>query len=336
MNEKLKAVCDLLAAFGVSREEVVVLLRQLREQWGISVDELVPESEILNGLQGINSICREVREMLVQRVVSAREDTAGTERTEPAAAESVSKDLLTSEAPQVRKRGRKTASKIAKEPHYSKNGKRLGRPPRVKNETVETAAEIEEQSIAAQEEIAAETDKAFAEAETVAEPAENDAAKDNLPPPAGFDNTIHIVDAEALEEVTALRMGKEYPYGIIYRWKPRLYVRSRYILRDLCPEAVCLDYGQAGKGIYRQFAIATTDEIASMPFKTARAYAASKLPKFEGEVWTVMNFVQAGIAGREAKELNRLLNKLGGDPFRGKYATGEVLNGKIRYAINIK
>lgn len=336
MNEKLKAVCDLLAAFGVSREEVVVLLRQLREQWGISVEELVPESRILTGLQRIDSICQEVREMLVQRMVPMREDTAGTEKPTPEVTESGGANLLSAEPAQVRKNGRRATSKVVKEPRYSKNGKRLGRPPRVKNETVETAAEVEEQSIAAQKEIAAETDKASAEAETVAEPAENDAAKDNLPPPAGFDNTIHIVDAEALEEVTALRMGKEYPYGIIYRWKPRLYVRSRYILRDLCPEAVCLDYGQAGKGVYRQFAIATTDEIASMPLKTARAYAAGKLPKFEGEVWTVMNFVQAGIAGREAKELNRLLNKLGGDPFRGKYATGEVLNGKIRYAINIK
>ena len=319
MNEKLKLVCDMLAVVGVSREEVVLLLKQLQEQWGIGIEEVMPRSEILERLRQIEVMCGEMKDVL--RLIHSSD-----KKTSPPPEEKIlsagNTQYVSQEKPLEAKKAR-----------YSKNGKRLGRPPKSKSNVVN--GNVNEILVAGAIDEAAEqgTETPRIHTETCVD-GEN-VPSDNLPPPV-FDSTIHLVEDETLSEVAELRMGKEYAYGIIYRYKPRLYVISHYVLRDLCPEAVCLNYGQAINGGYRKFAIATTDEIASVPLKAAKSYAANKLPKFEGEVWTVLNALQAGIAGREAKELNRLLNKIGGDPFRGKYATGSVLDGKIRYAINIK
>lgn len=360
MNPKVKAMTDMLAVMELSREEQVSLVRHLQEMWNIPGEDLLPPSELFDGVMRIEGLCREVRDLLKPKeiLVSVAAETLMPEADDAAASSvesadgagedgEVSEDNAGGEVPKEAE-GRKkckTASAVPKQPRFSKNGKRLGRPP--KNAQLQPAVNPADDTVDA--ETASETEEVV---EATAEiSASNDATKapviaavpsDNGVPAAPvIDKTIRLVNAEDVEGTEALKMGKRYDFAIIYKWAARLYVKSHYVLSGMYPEGVCVNYEGIFKSDYTQFAISLTDEVPGVIMHQARAYAANKLPRFEGERWKVMDSIQQSMARKVSEDLNRLLNKLSGDPFRGKYIAGDrggvVMPGvKIRYAIDIK
>lgn len=372
MNSKVKAMTDMLAVMELSREEQVSLVRHLQEMWNIPGEDLLPPSELFNGVMRIEGLCREVRDLLKPKetLVSVAAETLmpGNDETAESSVENagsadgdgevsednaggdnddgdgkVSEDNAGGEVPKEAegRKKRKAASAVPKPPRFSKNGKRLGRPPKnVQPQTVVNPADgtvdtETEEVVEAAAEISASDDATKAPA-IAAVPSDN-----GVPAAPVFDNTIRLVNAEDVEGAEALKMGKRYDFAIIYKWAARLYVKSHYVLSGMYPEGVCINYEGIFKSDYTQFAISLADEVPGVMLQQARAYAANKLPRFEGERWKVMDSVQQSMTRKVSEDLNRLLNKLSGDPFRGKYVAGDrsdvVMPGvKIRYAIDIK
>ncbi|MBS4773312.1 MAG: hypothetical protein KHX55_03425 [Proteobacteria bacterium] len=365
MNSKIKAMTDMLDVMELSREEQVSLIRHLQEKWNIPGEELLPPSQLFEGVARIEELCREVRDLLKPKEVSVsvaaetlvpETDSAAGSGVE--SADGADGDEKTSEGDAASavpkeaegRKKRKTASAVPKQPRFSKNGKRLGRPPKnaqlqmVSNpadDVIGTEAVSETEKSA--ESAAVHTGEIVADDATetpdiaAAQPEGNDAVA-VIPV---VDNTIRLVNAEDVEGAEALKMGKRYDFAIIYKWAARLYVKSHYVLSGLYPEGVCIKYDGIAKSDYTQFAISLADEVPGVMMRQARSYAANQLPRFEGERWKIMDYVQQSMARKVSADLNRLLNKLSGDPFRGKYAAGDKTDMlaagiKIRYAIDIK
>lgn len=316
MNAKIRAMMDVLELMKLSKEEQVLLIRHLQEMWNISEKDLFPSLQLVEGIKRIEDLCQEIKTLQLSK--EKAELSSVTDETK-----TVSEDV-----------GKAVAQPInqPKQPKLSKNGKRLGRPPKsaktisVSTDTEKTSAETKG-TVVTEEEVA-NTDAVVAgEAKIADEPI--------------TDNVIHLVDAEQVEGTEKLKMGKYYDFEIIYKWDNLLYVKSHYVLSGLYPEGVCIKYEGNIKPEYSQFAISLSDEFAGVTIYQAKAYAANKLPRFEGERWKIMDFAQQSMVRKVSADLNRLLNKLSGDAFRGSYAVGgktELLKQgvKIRYAIDIK
>lgn len=342
MKPKIEAMTDMLAAMELSREEQVSLIRHLQEMWGIPGEELMPPSELFKSVTRIEGLCLEVRDLLKlqETSVTVSDSTDDTGENHEA-----SEGKGAGETSIAAAGGKKC--KISKQPKFSKNGKRLGRPPKnaqpqpVLSGTDESAATDEGTEKVAASAVSStektDTDEKTEIPAVVTENPENGTAGD----PTVLDNTIRLVNAEDVEGAEALKMGKKYDFAIIYKWDSRLYVKSHYVLSGMYPEGVCINYEGNAKPGYTQFAISLADEVPGVLMRQAQAYAANKLPRFEGERWKVMDSIQQGTARKLSADLNRLLNKLSGDLFRGKYASGDrdnvlVPGMKIRYAVDIK
>ena len=134
-------------------------------------------------------------------------------------------------------------------------------------------------------------------------------------------------------------MGKEYSMDILYRWRDRMVVSDR-VLQEGTPLGVFVPYNRKALE-YEKFVLYFCDEISGLPLNKAEAYARSKLPAYKGEKWKVLDSWQIEAAGQAQPELNRILKKIGGDPFAGSYLTPKTVHyhkmpDKIRYAVNVR
>ena len=134
-------------------------------------------------------------------------------------------------------------------------------------------------------------------------------------------------------------MGKEYSMDILYRWRDRMVVSDR-VLQEGTPLGVFVPYNRKALE-YEKFVLYFCDEISGLPLNKAEAYARSKLPAYKGEKWKVLDSWQIEAAGQAQPELNRILKKIGGDPFVGSYLTPKMVHyhkmpDKIRYAVNVR
>lgn len=137
-----------------------------------------------------------------------------------------------------------------------------------------------------------------------------------------------------------MRMGSEQTFEILYRWEGENLL-SPYVLVDLMPIGIYIPYKGKVFGKYRGFIVDIYDETvitdADLAVKEARAK-----PQIDDENWSIMNSLQWSLVKNMLEKVNRLLNKVGGDQFRGHYRTvspgTDVIMGlgKIRYCIDVK
>lgn len=220
---------------------------------------------------------------------------------------------------------------------YSRNGKKLGRPCKRKTVENENAAVSEQTKTEEESELPVPAETAT---ETVPGPQEP------ARPESGGDSPVEnpAVDEDGFtaaerEEIEKLKMGKEYSMDILYRWRDRMVVSDR-VLQEGTPLGVFVPYNRKALE-YEKFVLYFCDEISGLPLNKAEAYARSKLPAYKGEKWKVLDSWQIEAAGQAQPELNRILKKIGGDPFVGSYLTPKTVHyhkmpDKIRYAVNVR
>ena len=136
-------------------------------------------------------------------------------------------------------------------------------------------------------------------------------------------------------------IGGEQEFSLLYKWKGRLLL-SNYILTDMMPVGIYIPYKTVMFGKYKGFVVYLYDEVVCQNIDEAIRDAKAK-DEIDGEYWSVMDSLQLVTIKPLMDRANRLLKKVGGDEFRGLYATitpGSTCamgkNGKIRYTINVK
>ena len=221
---------------------------------------------------------------------------------------------------------------------YSRNGKKLGRP--CKRKTVENENPAVSEQTKTEEESALPV-PAEPSAETKTGPQEAARTESERPLSSAGEAAVDEdgFTAAEREEIEKLKMGKEYSMDILYRWRDRMVVSDR-VLQEGTPLGVFVPYNRKALE-YEKFVLYFCDEISGLPLNKAEAYARSKLPAYKGEKWKVLDSWQIEAAGQAQPELNRILKKIGGDPFAGSYLTPKTVHyhkmpDKIRYAVNVR
>lgn len=224
---------------------------------------------------------------------------------------------------------------------YSRNGKKLGRPPKKTVPAADKEKNAEEAGLSGNEK---GSSSPAPDADNKAEagisaclpgPGPGEEKQKALTPPE--------VDAEGFtlqerEEIEKLKMGKEYSLDILYKWQGKMVVSNR-IMQEGTPLGVFVPYTRKTVG-YTKFVLYYADEISGLSLNKASAYARNKLPAYKGEKWKILDSWQIEAAKQAQPELNQLLKKIGGDPFTGSYLVSKVANyhkmpDKIRYAVNV-
>ena len=223
---------------------------------------------------------------------------------------------------------------------YSRNGKKLGRPCKRKTVENENPAVSEQTKTEEESELPVPAEPS---AETKTGPQEAARTESESVQPLSSAGEAAVDEdgftAAEREEIEKLKMGKEYSMDILYRWRDRMVVSDR-VLQEGTPLGVFVPYNRKALE-YEKFVLYFCDEISGLPLNKAEAYARSKLPAYKGEKWKVLDSWQIEAAGQAQPELNRILKKIGGDPFVGSYLTPKTVHyhkmpDKIRYAVNVR
>lgn len=223
---------------------------------------------------------------------------------------------------------------------YSRNGKKLGRPCKRKTVENENPAVSEQTKTEEESELPVPAEPS---AETKTGPQEAARTESESVQPLSSAGEAAVDEdgftAAEREEIEKLKMGKEYSMDILYRWRDRMVVSDR-VLQEGTPLGVFVPYNRKALE-YEKFVLYFCDEISGLPLNKAEAYARSKLPAYKGEKWKVLDNWQIEAAGQAQPELNRILKKIGGDPFVGSYLTPKTVHyhkmpDKIRYAVNVR
>nr|QIM10334.1 hypothetical protein PlAlph_0880 [uncultured Alphaproteobacteria bacterium] len=200
---------------------------------------------------------------------------------------------------------------------YSKNGKRLGRPPR---KNVSEVQKVDDTLVSIQPE---KTVKSHFSAIDGTLPAEKEDK------PMSFE-----------EEVEKLKYGREYALDALYLYKGRM-VRTNRVMTDARPLGVFIPHlRRCG---YKEFLLYYVDETAGLTLNMAMSYARNKLPKYQDQPWKIKEPWYDGAIKEVLEEANVLLKKMGGDKFEGKYFNPKEtyygfnadVNRKFRYVCDV-
>lgn len=203
---------------------------------------------------------------------------------------------------------------------YSKNGKRLGRPPRKNTPAAETSGFDPDKH----EAVSAEAEHSVKAEDTV--------QTDEVPvreEPVSFE-----------EEVEQLKYGREYTLDALYLYKGKM-VRTNRVMSDARPLGVFIPHlRRCG---YTEFLLYYTDESAGLTVSMAESYARNKLPEYQGQHWKIKEPWYDSAVKEVLEEANILLKKMGGDKFEGKYFNPQEtyygcnadVNRKFRYVCDV-
>lgn len=357
--EKLEVLKDVMTRYELSREEAKQLVVWMVGEYKLSSFYVV-DSKFFENLEELFALVRQY----VVRTEEQRKLSENKEKTaEPQVEAPISKEEIVGHQEEKPKPSEKRPKPL-KPRRLSKNGKPLGRPPKVKisldlplpqkivsqalkTEKIEADAKdvAESKPVVADEHASEEKAKSSSEGNTVKESEYLDvgALLDVSPPkngprdkkqPSNF--FLRECDYPALEK---LRIGPPRRLWIGYKVEDK-YLISHYVLQDLMPVFVCVMYKTPIKG-YVGVGIAVADDNSGTSIKDVAAYAKS-LPEIDGEKWKIMNALQYALVRTVQIEFNVLCTKLGGDAMRGHYlaqsmdGTFPKGEGKIRLAIQLK
>lgn len=361
MKQKLNIALQLLQAIQdleLSPEEVEVVT----EKWLSAYPSVSAQvGDKISALSSVRNIAEEVDKLL--HLLAPDTAYAPMEKTAPKTEETpVEEDLIivdepslepetkpeTAEEPLPSEEPKPDAEELppAEEPKpakgFSKNGKRLGRPPRqklpsatveekaapLKNEP-EPAPKTEKQPLP--EPPAEETPPAEA---PVAEPA---------PEPVKAEPVKPERKEPTKEEIAALQYGKTYELDAVYEING-FFVRTNRLLEGTAhPIGVIVPYTENdNRG---ELLVRYCDEHAVIPIRQAAQYAKYRLMPYYGRRWRLKE-------GRDDAKirnsgmfsvLNVMLKKMGGDELKGNYFDGKSSyigdkyddNRKIRYVCDV-
>ena len=317
-EKALGLLLDAIETFGFSKEVHVKFVQELIKRLDLSIDDCFPENELSSFLSTASDICSKLGESLTaaQKTVEARQST----------------------------------TKESAKKGYSRSGKKLGRPKKVKQEE-KKPEEKKEQSLQPDPLPASENKS---DKKQVPLPASENKSDKKADPSPQFEtrgsrlipvrkSKAQVVELRELteeekQEVEKLKMGKEYPNDILYIWR-NLFVTSNRVLQEAQPIGVFVNY-QRKTLDYDKFVLYLMDEMKGLPISKAIAYARSILPEYRGKKWKILDRWQIEAIKQAQPELNQLLRKIGGESFTGNYRTeGDDANwkssDKIRYAVNV-
>ncbi len=342
---------DVMTRYELSREEAKQLVVWMVGEYKLSSFHVV-DSKFFESLEKLFALVRQyvVRTEEQKKLSENKEKTA-----EPPEETSCTQEAIVGHQEEKPKPSEKGAKPL-KPRRLSKNGKPLGRPPKVKaplsqevfsqTKTEADAKDVaESKPVAADENASEEKAKSSSEGNAVKESEYLDvkALLDSSPPknrprdkkqPSNF--FLRECDYPALEK---LRIGPPRRLWAGYKAGDK-YLISHYVLQDLMPVFVCVMYKAPIKG-YVGVGIAITDDNSGTSIKDVAAYAKS-LPEIEGEKWEVMNSLQYALVRVVQSEFNAFCSKLGGDAMMGHYlaqsmdGTFPKGKGKIRLVIQLK
>lgn len=345
-NEKkvLYHLLDTIQLMELPREVYAEFAREMITRLGLSLEDCFSVGETTQFLQNIREKCKDLislTEMLpsVLALAAAMPAVPAVVREVSETGEIPLEDengvigcvIRTEEKPETVEKTQASACSKG----YSRNGKKLGRP----RKSPQPAVASEENNAAGEEE-------QLVDNEAPASDTANEQPKDEKrevvsveiqPETSAADEDV--LTAEELREIENLKMGREYSMDILYRWRNRMVVSNR-VLQEGAPLGVFIPYNRKSVE-YEKFILYVTDEIPGLPLSKASSYARSKLPAYKGERWKVLDTWQIEAAKQAQPELNRILKKIGGDPFVGSYLVPNVVNyhkmpDKIRYALNVR
>lgn len=236
---------------------------------------------------------------------------------------------------------------------YSKNGKRLGRPPRKNDDTDTQEQRLSPEDIAPFEQAITSTNTVdpppqeenkspkATSSQSVSEAQEAPEAKAEVKSsPAPLSETTateHSLD----ELVESLKYGKEYPLDAVYLVNNQ-YVRTKRLLRGAAgirPIGVIIPY--RNQECVNQIIIYFEDEHAIIPLETAKKYAHQRIKPYYDRRWRIMTNRDQSIIHSSLDTVNQMCRAMGGDKLEGEYADGpyrmfgDKCDLKIRYVCDI-
>lgn len=349
MADEKKVLSSLLEAIlqmELPKEVYAGFAREMMTRAGLSLDDCFPADQTALFLKNVRNKCDELF-----RLTESSPFSAAAAEILPSASEKTETEEMPLEDENGivgyvlgagEKKGGASAAEGTPLPvprkGYSRNGKKLGRP--CKRKTVENENPAVSEQTKTEEESALPV-PAEPSAETKTGPQEAARTESERPLSSAGEAAVDEdgFTAAEREEIEKLKMGKEYSMDILYRWRDRMVVSDR-VLQEGTPLGVFVPYNRKALE-YEKFVLYFCDEISGLPLNKAEAYARSKLPAYKGEKWKVLDSWQIEAAGQAQPELNRILKKIGGDPFAGSYLTPKTVHyhkmpDKIRYAVNVR
>lgn len=220
---------------------------------------------------------------------------------------------------------------------FSKNGKRLGRPPKNASQAILLPAASES---AVGRKVSVSVEPAAVDCPVVktqaaavkTEPKANSSAAEN--------DAFSGKELSFEEEVEKLKYGREYSLDALYSYKGRL-IRTNRVMADALPVGIFIPHlRRCG---YKEFILYYADESAGLTVNMAKSYARSRLPEYAGQRWKIKEDWYDGAVKEVLDEANVLLKKMGGDKFEGKYFSPNVsyygqnadVNRKFRYVCDV-
>lgn len=349
MADEKKVLSSLLEAIlqmELPKEVYAGFAREMMTRAGLSLDDCFPADQTALFLKNVRNKCDELF-----RLTESSPFSAAAAEILPSASEKTETEEMPLEDENGivgyvlgagEKKGGASAAEGTPLPvprkGYSRNGKKLGRS--CKRKTVENENPAVSEQTKTEEESALPV-PAEPSAETKTGPQEAARTESERPLSSAGEAAVDEdgFTAAEREEIEKLKMGKEYSMDILYRWRDRMVVSDR-VLQEGTPLGVFVPYNRKALE-YEKFVLYFCDEISGLPLNKAEAYARSKLPAYKGEKWKVLDSWQIEAAGQAQPELNRILKKIGGDPFAGSYLTPKTVHyhkmpDKIRYAVNVR
>ncbi|MBR3662401.1 MAG: hypothetical protein IKN67_03890 [Alphaproteobacteria bacterium] len=220
---------------------------------------------------------------------------------------------------------------------YSKNGKRLGRPPKKKDENSSADDKVKPDIAPKTSSLSVLTEEAKIQEQALSDQNNPEPKKEISPVAAATENTV----SEA--EIEQLRYGKEYEYDMLYSVN-NVYVRTKRKLRE---EAGVRPIGVIFPYVYQnmnyEMVVYYVDEHAMIPLETAQKYARQKIKPYKEVRWRVKKSTDDAQIKRILPALNEMFKSMKGDELKGEYVDGRGQyydsrtdgNLKIRYVCNI-
>lgn len=351
MADEKKVLSSLLEAIlqmELPKEVYAGFAREMMTRAGLSLDDCFPADQTALFLKNVRNKCDELF-----RLTESSPFSAAAAEILPSASEKTETEEMPLEDENGivgyvlgagEKKGGASAAEETPLPvprkGYSRNGKKLGRPCKRKTVENENPAVSEQTKTEEESELPVPAEPS---AETKTGPQEAARTESESVQPLSSAGEAAVDEdgftAAEREEIEKLKMGKEYSMDILYRWRDRMVVSDR-VLQEGTPLGVFVPYNRKALE-YEKFVLYFCDEISGLPLNKAEAYARSKLPAYKGEKWKVLDSWQIEAAGQAQPELNRILKKIGGDPFVGSYLTPKTVHyhkmpDKIRYAVNVR
>lgn len=220
---------------------------------------------------------------------------------------------------------------------YSKNGKKLGRPPKKKDENSSADDKVKPDIASETPSLSVLTEEAENQKQALSDQ-NNPEPKEVISPVAtATENTV----SEA--EIEQLRYGKEYEYDMLYSVN-NVYVRTKRKLREeagVHPIGVIFPY--VYQNMNYEMVVYYVDEHAMIPLETAQKYARQKIKPYKEVRWRVKKSTDDAQIKRILPALNEMFKSMKGDELKGEYVDGRGQyydnrtdgNLKIRYVCNI-